>query len=64
MVLLGSVANVADTYKIDPAHTSVAFSVRHLGLSNVKGQFKEFAGGIACQLLEPGVLAVGEEVEL
>ena len=45
-LLLGSVAYAADTYKIDPAHTSIGFSVRHLGLSNVKGQFKEFAGVI------------------
>jgi polyisoprenoid-binding protein YceI len=45
-LLLSSVAYAADTYKIDPAHTSIGFSVRHLGLSNVKGQFKEFAGVI------------------
>ncbi|MGO8925870.1 MAG: YceI family protein [Limisphaerales bacterium] len=45
-LLLGSLAHAADTYKIDPAHTSIGFSVRHLGLSNVKGQFKEFAGVI------------------
>ena len=45
-LLLGSFAYAADTYSIDPAHTSISFSVRHLGLSNVKGQFKEFAGAI------------------
>jgi polyisoprenoid-binding protein YceI len=45
-LLLSSVAYAADTYNIDPAHTSIGFSVRHLGLSNVKGQFKEFAGVI------------------
>ena len=36
--------NAADVYKIDPLHTSITFSVRHLGISNVKGQFKDFAG--------------------
>jgi polyisoprenoid-binding protein YceI len=46
VLLLGSVAYAADTYKIDPAHTSIGFSVRHLGINNVKGQFKEFAGAI------------------
>lgn len=45
-MLLGFVAGAADTYKIDPAHTSIGFSVRHLVLSNVKGQFKEFAGAL------------------
>jgi len=45
-LMLGSFAYAADTYKVDPAHTSVTFSVRHLGINNVKGQFKEFAGEI------------------
>jgi polyisoprenoid-binding protein YceI len=48
-LLLGSVAYAADTYKIDPAHTSIGFSVRHLGISNVRGQFKEFAGVIVLE---------------
>lgn len=43
--LLSSSANAADTYKIDPAHTTITFSVRHLGINNVKGKFKEFEGG-------------------
>ena len=46
VLFLSPFAHAADTYKIDPAHTSIGFSVRHLGLSNVKGQFKEFAGVI------------------
>ena len=37
-------ALAADIYKIDPAHTTITFSVRHLGINSVKGQFKEFAG--------------------
>ena len=39
-------ANAADNYKIDPAHTSIGFSVRHMGVSNVKGHFDEFAGSM------------------
>lgn len=42
--LLISSAQAADTYKIDPVHTSVSFSVRHFGINNVKGNFKEFEG--------------------
>ena len=53
-LLLGSVAYAMDTYNIDPAHTSIGFSVRHLGLNNVKGQFKEFAGVI---VLDDGKIA-------
>jgi polyisoprenoid-binding protein YceI len=33
----------ADTYAIDPAHSSVGFQIRHL-FSNVTGKFDDFAG--------------------
>jgi len=45
-LLLGSFAHAAETYKVDPLHTSVNFSVRHLGINNVKGKFKEFEGAL------------------
>jgi polyisoprenoid-binding protein YceI len=45
-LLLGSFAHAAETYKVDPLHTSVSFSVRHLGINNVKGKFKEFEGAL------------------
>lgn len=34
----------ADTYKIDPAHSSLMFSVRHLGINDVKGIFTNYTG--------------------
>src|SRR6185436_19335120 len=49
VLLLSSFAKAADTYKIDPAHTTITFSVRHLGINSVKGQFKEFAGSIVME---------------
>jgi polyisoprenoid-binding protein YceI len=33
----------ADHYKLDKAHSSVDFSVKHLGLFPVKGNFKDFS---------------------
>ncbi len=45
-LLFHSIAFAADTYKIDPMHTSVTFSVRHLGINSVKGKFKEFDGAL------------------
>src|SRR5208282_1166248 len=36
----------ADTWQIDPAHTNVEFTVRHMMISNVKGQFQKTAGTI------------------
>lgn len=34
------------TWNIDTAHTSVAFSVKHMMVSKVKGHFRDFAGTI------------------
>jgi polyisoprenoid-binding protein YceI len=34
------------TYEIDPAHTSVHFSVRHMMVSNVRGEFGKTTGKI------------------
>ncbi len=41
-----STVPVAGTYEIDPSHSSVAFQVRHLGLSKVRGGFESFSGRI------------------
>jgi polyisoprenoid-binding protein YceI len=32
------------TWTVDPAHSSVEFRVKHLGISTVKGNFREFEG--------------------
>ena len=34
----------ADTYAIDPAHSSVEFRVSHLVVSKTRGEFKQFGG--------------------
>jgi polyisoprenoid-binding protein YceI len=36
----------AGTYQLDVAHSSVAFSVRHLMVSKTKGRFADFAGTV------------------
>lgn len=36
----------AGTWAVDPAHTTVNFSVRHLGLAKVRGQFTDFDGSV------------------
>ena len=37
-------ANLAGEWKIDPAHSEVSFTVRHLMLSKVRGRFTAFHG--------------------
>lgn len=34
------------TYQIDPAHSNAQFTVRHLGISNVQGQFTKVSGTV------------------
>src|SRR5882757_1980806 len=36
----------ADNWQIDPMHTSVGFTVRHMMISNVKGDFEKTSGAI------------------
>jgi polyisoprenoid-binding protein YceI len=45
---------VAGTYTIDPGHSDVAFTVRHLMVSKVRGHFTRFQGELA---LAPDPLA-------
>lgn len=39
----------ADVFEMDPAHTEVAFAVRHMGISIVRGTFNEFGGSLEYQ---------------
>ena len=39
-------AAMAEKYDVDPAHSSLNFSVEHLGLSNINGRFTDFVGVI------------------
>lgn len=45
-VVFAAAAVAADRYAFDPAHTSVAFSVRHLVINNIRGKFTDFTGTI------------------
>lgn len=42
--LLGAATLFAGTYNVDPDHSNVAFKVKHMMISNVKGQFDKFSG--------------------
>ncbi len=45
IMLLPAMA-VGSTWKIDPDHSNIMFRVRHLGLADVKGIFRKFAGTV------------------
>lgn len=45
---VATLPNIAPgTYAVDPAHSEVGFRVRHLGLSNVEGEFESVDGTIS-----------------
>lgn len=44
-------------YKVDPAHSGVAFSIRHF-VTNVPGRFKEFEGAIKYDKASPAASTV------
>ncbi|MEA2379164.1 MAG: hypothetical protein QOI45_712 [Thermoleophilaceae bacterium] len=49
----GMVRVPAGTWKVDPAHSSVAFEVRHLMISTVRGHFREYDGTVEADPDDP-----------
>ncbi|GGZ77715.1 YceI family protein [Streptomyces echinoruber] len=41
------------TYEIDPAHSTIGFTVRHAMVTNVKGSFKDFSGTLHLDGTDP-----------
>jgi polyisoprenoid-binding protein YceI len=37
----------AGTWSVDPSHSTVGFSVKHLGIATVRGKFEQFEGKLA-----------------
>jgi polyisoprenoid-binding protein YceI len=44
--LIATTALALDTYKVDPAHSSVNFSIDHMVVNTVHGRFRQFEGTI------------------
>ncbi|MFT4087289.1 MAG: YceI family protein [Gordonia sp. (in: high G+C Gram-positive bacteria)] len=52
----------AGTWNIDPVHSTVGFSVRHLMVSKVRGAFQTFSGAIT--VAEDGAASVHAEIDV
>ena len=50
----------AGTWAIDPVHSAIGFSVRHLMVSKVRGSFENFSGAIV--VAEDGTPSVSAEI--
>jgi polyisoprenoid-binding protein YceI len=52
------------TWQLDPAHTSVEFSVKHMMMTTVRGRFKDVSGTVAIDEANPDESAVEVEIDV
>ncbi|MBY6412946.1 YceI family protein [Rhodococcus sp. BP-252] len=50
------------TWTIDPAHSTIGFTVRHLMVSKVRGRFQNFSGAVT--VAEDGTPSVNAEIDV
>lgn len=62
LVLCGS-ALAADEYKIDPVHSPVAFSVKHMVVNTVHGRFNDYSGQILYDEKDPSKSSVNVTIK-
>jgi polyisoprenoid-binding protein YceI len=53
----------AATWEIDPAHTSVQFAVRHLMISNVRGEFTKLTGKVEVDEAAPAAARIEATID-
>jgi polyisoprenoid-binding protein YceI len=53
----------AATWAIDPAHTSVQFSVRHMMVSNVRGEFGKVSGTVQGDQTAPATAIIDASID-
>jgi polyisoprenoid-binding protein YceI len=63
MMIAVPLAASADTWQIDPVHTTVEFTVRHMMISNVRGLFTKVAGTITAKDNDPASVKVEATID-
>ena len=63
LVIFSSLASAAETYKLDPAHTSIVFRVKHLGVAYVYGRFNGPSGTFVFDETSPSKSAIEMQAE-
>ncbi|MDX1492845.1 MAG: YceI family protein [Longimicrobiales bacterium] len=53
----------ANLWKIDPAHTQIEFSVKHMMFTTVRGQFGEFEGAVELDTDNPAESSVSVTID-
>lgn len=59
----GTQAATASTWQIDPVHSAIEFSVKHMMFATAKGRFNTFSGTIVYDEVDPTRSAVNVEID-
>jgi polyisoprenoid-binding protein YceI len=62
-VIAASSVAESETYQIDPMHTLVGFSVRHMVINTVKGSFKDVSGTVEYDGKDPMSVKAGGAIK-
>jgi len=62
-VFISSAFAQVETWKIDPAHSAAQFSVRHLGISTVRGEFKKVSGSANYDPADPARTSIEATID-
>ena len=63
LVIAAPLAASADTWQIDPVHSTVGFTVRHMTISTVRGQFDKVAGTITANGNDPASAVIEATID-
>jgi polyisoprenoid-binding protein YceI len=63
LALAASAAGQATNWQIDPNHTAAQFSVRHLGISTVRGAFTKVNGSVTYDPADPGKTVIDVAID-
>lgn len=51
------------SWQIDPAHSQITFSIRHMMITNVRGRFENFSGAVNFDEADPARTSVDLQIE-
>ena len=63
LVSLTGATAAADTWQIDPNHSAAQFSVRHMGISTVRGAFTKVSGTVDYDTSQPANASVNVTID-
>lgn len=59
-----TIATQSTQWTIDSSHTNASFSVRHLMISNVKGEFQKVTGSVTFDPAKPEATSIRAEIDV